>query len=106
MSKEGKAKVLSKKEFKGVIEMARIKPHAKRNVALLYMSFGLGLRAKEMASLRIKDITGSDEKLLDEINLTKDMTKGGKQRHAFLTNKKVRDTLTKYLKERRVHRQN
>jgi integrase/recombinase XerD len=100
MSREGKAKVLKPGEFKHVVAVANTKPHAERNNALLYMSFGLGLRVKELASLKIKDIIGPDGDLLEEINLTKDMTKGGKQRHAYLTNKKVRDALTHYLNKR------
>lgn len=77
---EGQAKVLSEREFHRVLNMAKKKAHAKRNVALLYFSFGLGLRAKEMAKLKIKHVLGIDENLLEEINLTGSMTKGNKQR--------------------------
>jgi integrase/recombinase XerD len=75
--------------------------HAKRNVALFYCSFGLGLRAKEMASLRIRHVVAADGELLDEINLDGSMTKGNKQRHAYLTNPKVADAIRSYLNERR-----
>ncbi|APA89673.1 hypothetical protein BJG93_29790 (plasmid) [Paraburkholderia sprentiae WSM5005] len=60
--------------------------HAQRNIALLYCSFGLGLRAKEMASHRIRHVLNVDGELLDEINLDGSMTKGSKQRHAYLSN--------------------
>ena len=69
MSRQGKAKVLKPSEFKHVLDVAENKPHAKRNIALLYASFGLGLRAKEMASLRIQDVVGPDGQLLEELNL-------------------------------------
>lgn len=58
--KEGQAKVLSERELSRVVNVAKKKAHAKRNVALLYCSFGLGLRAKEMAALRIKHVLGVD----------------------------------------------
>ena len=101
MSREGKAKVLNPNQFKHVVAVANTRPHTKRNIALLYMSFGLGLRAKEMASLRVNDVLGSDGQLLDEINLKRKMTKGDKQRHVYLTNKKVRNALTEYLNKRK-----
>ncbi|GGD00468.1 hypothetical protein [Undibacterium terreum] len=41
--REGQAKVLSERELSHVVNMVKKKAHAKRNVALLYCSFGLGL---------------------------------------------------------------
>jgi integrase/recombinase XerD len=98
MAKEGKAKVLNEAEFKRLLLVARSGQFSHRNVALLYCSFGLGLRAKEMASLKISDITDSDYNLLDEICLKRGMTKGEKQRYAYLTHKKVCEALEDYLK--------
>lgn len=97
MAKEGKAKVLTESEFKRLLLVAKSGQFALRNAALLYCSFGLGLRAKEMASLNISDITDSDCRLLDTICLKRNMTKGEKQRYAYLTHKKVCDALTDYL---------
>lgn len=98
--REGKAKVLSEAEFKRAVNTAKKYAHAKRNVALLYCSFGLGLRAKEMAALKIKHVLGPDAALLEEINLDGSMTKGRKQRHVFLTNQRVADAIRDYLDER------
>ena len=97
MPKEGKAKVLNEAEFKRLLMAARSGQFALRNVALLYCSFGLGLRAKEMATLTIADVTDTHYRLLDEICLTRAMTKGEKQRHAYLTHKKVCDALQEYI---------
>lgn len=96
----GKAKVLTEQEFKKVLNVVRRQRHAKRNVAMLYISFGLGLRAKEMAALQIKHVIGLDGQLLDEINLTGRMTKGGKQRVAYLSNPQVRRAIRDYVDER------
>jgi integrase/recombinase XerD len=97
--REGQAKVLSEREFNRVINMVRKAAHAKRNVALLYCSFGLGLRAKEMASLRIQDVLGMNGELREEINLTSSMTKGNKQRYVFLTNPKVISAFRDHIKD-------
>jgi integrase/recombinase XerD len=99
--REGQAKVLNERELQRVVNMARKKAHAKRNVALLYCSFGLGLRAKEMAALKVKHVLGVDGDLLEEINLTGAMTKGNKQRHVYLTNQKVVGAIRDFLDERR-----
>lgn len=99
--KEGQAKVLSERELSRVVNVVKKKAHAKRNTALLYCSFGLGLRAKEMAALRIKHVMDSDGNMLDEINLNSSMTKGNKQRHAYLTNPKVAGALRDYIYDRR-----
>ncbi len=55
MAREGKAKVLSENEFKLVLLVAKEGTLGARNLALVYCSFGLGLRAKEIASLTIAD---------------------------------------------------
>lgn len=74
--REGQAKVLSEWELSRVVNVVKKKAHATRSVALLYCSFSLGLRAKEMAALCIKHVFGVDGNLLEEINLTGSMTKG------------------------------
>jgi|SRR5471030_271817 len=98
--REGQAKVLSAKEFSRVINVVKKKAHAKRNVALLYCSFGLGLRAKEMAALKIKHVLGIDGSTLEEVNLTGNMTKGSKQRHVYLTNLKVVAAIRDFIADR------
>jgi len=98
--REGQAKVLSDAEFRRVVNMVKKKTHAKRNIALLYCSFGLGLRAKEMAALKVKHVLGADGALLEEINLESHMTKGRKQRYVYLTNSRVVDAFSEYLTDR------
>jgi len=104
MSREGKAKVLSETEFKRTLKVLAGEPHAVRNTALLYFSFGLGLRVKELAALSITDVVAADGQIKEEINLLKRMTKGGKQRHVYLTNPQVRAALQAYLDFRRQDR--
>ncbi|MBG6223361.1 integrase/recombinase XerD [Janthinobacterium sp. CAN_S1] len=98
--REGQAKVLSERELSRVVNVVKKKAHAKRNVALLYCSFGLGLRAKEMAALKVKHVLGIDENLLEEINLSGGMTKGNKQRHVYLTNPRVVSSIRDFITDR------
>lgn len=98
MAKKGKAKILNEFEFEQLLIAAKIGSFAIRNIALVYCSFGLGLRAKEIASLTIKDVADKQFRLLDEICLKRSMHWGKKQYYAYLTNKKVYAALTDHLK--------
>lgn len=100
MAREGKSKVLTLSEFEQILQVAKNSKHAKRNLCLVHFSYGLGLRAKEMASLKIKDVTDGYS-IYEEVNLLSHMTKGDKQRTIYLTNRSVRDALLAYLDERK-----
>ncbi|HHD4620724.1 TPA: site-specific integrase, partial [Legionella pneumophila] len=69
MPKEGKARVLSEAEFKRLLIVAKDGQFAIRNSALVYCSFGLGLRVKEIASLTIADVADYNYQLTEEICL-------------------------------------
>ncbi|HAT1884108.1 TPA: tyrosine-type recombinase/integrase [Legionella pneumophila] len=99
MAREGKAKVLTENEFKLLLLVAKEGKFATRNLAIIYCSFGLGLRAKEIVSLTIEDVANSQYQLLDEISLKRSMTKGDKQRHVYLTHKKIRGILQAHINE-------
>lgn len=102
MPREGKAKVLTENEFKRLLKIVLSGKNADRNTALLYFSFGLGLRAKEMSLLKINHVLDEvNDCLFEEISLTDNMTKGDKQRHIYLTNSKVQKALLDYLRERK-----
>ncbi len=97
MPKEGKARVLNEQEFKRLLLVAKDGQFAIRNAALVYCSFGLGLRAKEIASLTVSDVADTNYHLLEEICLKRSMTKGDKQRYAYLANEKIRKALQVHL---------
>lgn len=101
MPQEKKAPVLTESHFRQVVATARTHAEAKRNVALLYFSAALGMRAKEMSLLLVRDVLAQDGAIKDEVLLTRATTKGQKQRLVYLTNKDVRKALTAYLDERR-----
>ena len=101
MADEKKAAVLDEAEFKRVLAVARVSRHSKRNVALLYFSFTLGLRAKELASLRLSDVLDSNLRPRNEILLTSAQTKGGKKRLVYLMNKDALRALAEYVEDRK-----
>jgi integrase/recombinase XerD len=101
MPKEGKSRVLNESEFKRLLIIAKNSPFAFRNVAMIYCSFGLGLRVKEISSLKVSDVVDSQFNILDEINLHRSMTKGEKQRHAYITNPKLVLALKQHIDDMR-----
>lgn len=101
MIREKKAPVLTESQFRQAVAVARTHDLAARNVALLYFSTALGLRAKEMSLLLVGDVLMADGTIKDEVLLTRATTKGRKQRLVYVTNKDVRKALTAYLDERR-----
>ena len=102
MPARGKARVPSEAELKRLFGVTRAATaHATRNAAVLAMSYKLGLRAKEIASLTVRDVLDNQGRLREECELSATMTKGGKPRLAYLTNPAVRTALKNYLDERR-----
>ena len=97
MAKEGKARVLNEAEFKRLLIIAKDSSFSIRNTAIIFCSFGLGLRAKEIASLKIRDVVDAQFNVLDEVNLTRNMTKGDKQRHVYVTHKKITAALQDHI---------
>lgn len=103
MSRQGKARVLTLDEFRRVEKVALLTKHPKRNRAILYLSFGLGCRACEIRRIRIKDILSPDGTLYEEMSLEKRVTKGNKQRHVYLTNKKLCKVLLEHIDDLKIN---
>lgn len=96
----GKARAISDKELGIVIAVAEKSQNAKRNIALLIVSHYLGLRAKEMAALKIKDVYDGKE-LCRTLRLVSAYTKGGVHRDMSLEHKQVISALTDYIAYRK-----
>ena len=102
MSKEtGKSRVLTSAEFKRVVKMQQTNKYAIRNVCCLYISYFLGLRAKEIASLCISSFVDTSGNLKKEVLLKRKMTKNSVQRRCYLTNDKLKKIVTQYLEYRK-----
>jgi integrase/recombinase XerD len=93
----GRAAVLSANQVRHSLRIARQRHrHAARAEAVLAMSIGLGLRAKELAGLRWADIYDEAGKVRSVVHLKAAYTKGGKTRHVFLSSPSLRKVLEKY----------
>ena len=102
MSKEtGKSRVLTSSEFKRVVKMQQTNKYAIRNICCLYISYFLGLRAKEIASLTIGSFVDTSGNLKKEVLLKRKMTKNSVQRRCYLTNDKLKKVVTNYLELRK-----
>ena len=55
MAKEGKARVLTESEFKRLLLVVKDSSFALRNVAMIFCSFGLGLRAQPEHLMALSD---------------------------------------------------
>ena len=97
----GKAQVPTDSEIKRLITIVKSGNHSKRNLAIISFSYRLGLRAKELAALHIEDVIDTQGRIREECELKSSMTKGGKQRIAYLTNPMVKQTLRDYIDERK-----
>lgn len=96
--REGKARVLKPNEFEIVLKVTAADAHqGLRNVAMLYLSYGAGLRVGEIASLNIGHVIADGGKIAEEFVIEKSNTKTDKSRTVYLTSKKVRDALAAHV---------
>ena len=97
-----KAKTLSDSQFSKLFKYTGNNNHGLRNQTILVMSFKCGLRAKELASLKISDVMNDENKIKEELQLLKSYTKGDKHRTIYLTNTKVRKILLEWINFRMI----
>lgn len=97
----GQAKVLDDKELKRVLSVVESGNHAKRNAAIVILSHYLGLRSKELASLKIGDVIEQNA-IKKVLRLVAAYTKGAKHRDISIENKAVVKALQDYISVRRA----
>jgi integrase/recombinase XerD len=99
----GRAAVLSASQVRQVFRVARARSrHAARAEGTLAISLGLGLRAKELTSLKWDDVYDAKGHARTVLHLRAAYTKGGKTRDVFLSSPTLRRALAKYSDERRL----
>ena len=91
------AKTLKPDELKLVLAYIAVRRHAARNKTIVLASFLSGMRAHELASLKIGDVVDEDARIRSEIVLTPAQTKGRRARRVFV-NAKLKRELATYLK--------
>ena len=70
------AKVLSDKELNRLFKACELTNYPCRNRLIVAFSFFAGLRAIEIANLKISDVFGTDDTVNDTIVLSAEQTKG------------------------------
>ncbi len=94
------AKVLSEAEIKRVLAIVRMHgQHAARNRLVVMVSFLGGLRAGEIASLKLRHVINDDGSVRDRIHLSYGETKGDRQR-TVIVGKKLQKEVASYMKQR------
>lgn len=93
----GPAPILRPVEIKRVLRLIRSRPRfSSRAEVAFHLSFYLGLRAKEIASLRWGDVFSDDGKIRDVLHLKAAYTKGSKTRDVFLSSPRLRQVLSQF----------
>jgi integrase/recombinase XerD len=94
---EEKAAVLNPDEIKRLLRVASFGRNGKRNVAIIWMSFGSSLRVTEIANLKVKDVVTQDGEIRDEFRLPAAYTKNGESRLAYIVENEHRLAVQEYL---------
>lgn len=101
MKKSGKAAYISESDLQLTLKSLKGK-NSVRNQAVLLASHFMGLRAKEMASLKMGDVYDTKRNCTKEtIRLLGAYTKGNKYREVFLMDEHVKKTIMLYIKTER-----
>lgn len=99
---KGQAYVPTELEFKRLLKVIAA---SKRETLLILMSYGLGLRAVELAALKISDVLMTSGSINEVIKLQR--TKGNKARAAYLPDAEEDDRIHKailaYIEERKAY---
>jgi integrase/recombinase XerD len=95
-----RAHVLTAAEFRRLLKIASTSTHAKRDTLLVLMSYGLGLRAVELAALTIGQVLHPNEEVRDSIYLTR--TKNNIKRTAYLSDPTICKAILEYIEERKI----
>jgi len=93
----GQAPTLQPDEIRRLLRVAKSRPRlASRAEIALFLSLYLGLRAKEITSLRWGDVFDKEDRLSNVLRLKAAYTKGSKTRDIFLTAPRLRQALVDY----------
>jgi len=102
---EGKALVLEKpSELSHLLFVASRGIHGVRNISIIWMLFGSGLRIGEVAKLKVSDIYYPDGELKNSFVIPGTYTKTSKPRLAYIKVKQQRASLDKWKGQRLAER--
>ena len=78
------AKILTETEIKRVKAIIKGNRYATRNMAMFVLGLNVGLRAKEIATLKVGDVLSVDGTIRSECVLTAEQTKRNEANRIFL----------------------
>ena len=90
------APVLTDAQVKKLLKMTSATRHSARNRLVIILSYYVGLRACEIASLKVGDVVDGEGNIKDTVLLTKEMTKGSVANSVYLS-EFVKKEIKKYL---------
>ena len=95
------AATLNDAQIKRALRYCQSRKYVTRDSTILLFSIYTGLRAKELAALRIGDVYGADGEPRTQFTLAAEQTKGARTRTVFV-NKQLRAQLVLYAQWRRT----
>ncbi|MDC0440698.1 site-specific integrase [Gammaproteobacteria bacterium] len=90
------AKVLNEIEIRKLLKVCELTRYAERNRLMVMLSFLSGMRAVEIANLRISNVISEHNEVLDLIVLDKTQTKGNK-RQTIIVNKQLKKEIMRFI---------
>ncbi len=93
------ATTLNDAQIKRALRYCQARRHVTRDTTILQFSLYTGLRAKELAALRISDVYDAEGAVRTQFTLSKSQTKGSRARTVFV-NKQLAQQLAVYRKWR------
>ena len=70
------AQILNQKDYKRLLAATKMTRHADRNRLAVVLSFGAGLRAKEIASVTVDNVIDASGRVKSQFELDSSQTKG------------------------------
>lgn len=100
-----RAAILRPSEFRHLLRVTEATSrHPERDAVILWLGFGVGMRVTEIARLTVADVLLPSGRLRQEVSLRAEITKGCRQRLAYLTHPKLIAALDRYIEWRNAKR--
>ena len=96
------AEILTKDEYKRVMNVIDAHRYSVRNKTIFALSFYAGLRACEIAGLRVGDVYDNEGYVRDTLYLGSEQTKGNEQQQVIVS-KQLQKQLDLYAKQYKAH---
>ena len=93
------AQTLNEAQFRRILHYCPSRRHPVRDTTIFMVSFYAGLRAKEIASLKLGDVFDETGAVREQFILGVDQSKGRQRRTVYL-NQRLRKALAKYAKSK------